>query len=91
LTADVFAAFSGSVILIESHDYFYADGQNKLDRLKADAAPYFQITEFTTGSRDLSKFPELRTFNDTDRWLICDEGRGELMRWLRLDPRPSPQ
>ena len=88
LTPDIFAAFAGSVIVIELHDYFYPDGQQKLDRLKAHADQHFQITEFTTTSRDLSKFPELRSFNDTDRWLICDEGRGEMMRWLRLDPRP---
>jgi hypothetical protein len=86
LTSDVFAAFAGSIILIESHDYFFANGQDKLDRLKVNAGQYFNITEITTTSRDLSRFPELRSFSDTDRWLICDEGRGQLMTWLRLDP-----
>jgi hypothetical protein len=87
LDSTSFEAFKGSIIFIESHDYFYDDGPRKLDNLKSAAAKHFRVTELTTTSRDLSKFPELRSFSDTDRWLICDEGRGQMMTWLRLDPR----
>jgi hypothetical protein len=78
--------FSQSIIFIELHDWYFKDGREKLQRLTDDAKSFFSITELTTTSRDLSQFSELRRFSDTDRWLICSEGRGQLMTWLRLDP-----
>jgi hypothetical protein len=87
LTEDVFRAFERSIIFIELHDYAFRDGRDRLATLKASAGRFFNITELTTTARDLSKFPELRSFSDTDRWLICSEGRGRLMQWLRLDPK----
>jgi len=41
------------------------------------------------GSRDLSTYPELQQWNDLDRWLICSEGRAQLMSWVRFDPLAS--
>ena len=35
---------------------------------------------------DLSEFEELKEWSDTDRWLVCSEGRPKLMTWWRLDP-----
>jgi hypothetical protein len=80
-----FEAFSGAVIFMELHEFMLRDGEQALSRLKRAAGKYFKVTEFVSGARDPSKFPELRSFSDDDRWLICSEGRGELMRWLRLD------
>ena len=51
------------------------------------AEEFFNVTELKMGSRDLSNIPELQKFSDSDRWLMCSEGRGELMSWLRLDPK----
>jgi hypothetical protein len=89
LDDDTLRTFRQSIIFIELHGYAFVDGRDKVAALKARTARYFAITELTMTARDLSKFPELRSFSDTDRWLICAEGRGHLMQWLRLDPIPS--
>lgn len=84
--ASVFSGFRNTIIFIELHQWFYKDGEQRLEKLKADASHTHTIKELTMGSRDLSGFEELKTLNDTDRWLMCSEGRGRLMTWLRLDP-----
>lgn len=86
LSKDVFNVFRNSIFFIELHDWFFQDGDARLAKLKMDAQSTHSITEFKMSSRDLSEFPELRTWSDTDRWLICSEGRLQLMTWLRLDP-----
>jgi hypothetical protein len=85
-TRSVFEAFRGSILLIEIH-HWHEGGEAGLVRLKEDASEHFHVTALKTGSRDLSGFPELQILSDTDRWLICSEGRGQLMTFLRLDPR----
>ena len=86
LDKNIFSIFHNSIIFIELHDWFFVDGDQKLSKLRDDAKDFFRISELTQGSRDPSKFPELRELSDNDRWLICSEGRGQLMRWIRLDP-----
>jgi hypothetical protein len=86
LDHDCLKAFSRSIIFIELHDWLVDDGFFKKNQLIERAKLFFNITELTTGSRDLSVFDELRDFSDTDRWLICSEGRDRRMTWLRLDP-----
>ena len=76
-----------SIIFIELHDWLFEDGKKKMTELLRNAKPFFKISTFTTTSRDLSKFPELFDYEDSDRWLIASEGRPKLMTWLRLDPR----
>ena len=78
--------FKGSILILELHEHFFDDGHQKLRRLEQDATEFFAITELTTTSRDLSQFPELKQFSDSDRWLICSEGRRRLPHWYRLDP-----
>jgi hypothetical protein len=87
LTAGVFSALRGSIIVIELHEWLFADGAQKLQRLRADAQKDFIVTELRTSARDLSNFPELDAFSDDDRWLLCSEGRSRSMRWYRLDPK----
>jgi len=79
-------AFSKSIIFIELHEWLVEDGLVKKNQLIETAKKFFNITELTTSSRDLSVFEELNDFSDTDRWLICSEGRDRRMTWLRLDP-----
>lgn len=86
-TPAMFAAMQGAVILIELHPFAVVDGLAKVRALKEAAAAHFTITQLTTGARDLSGFSELDSYSDTDRWLLCSEGRPERMHWLRLDPR----
>jgi hypothetical protein len=83
---DVFRIFKDAIIFMELHD----DTGDKLAKLRNDASAYFDITELTMTSRDVSRFAELKTYSDTDRWLICSEGRPVLMSWYRFDPK-SPQ
>lgn len=83
-----FRAFGKAVIFLELHDWFFQDGPQRLDRLRRDAAATHAITEMTMTARDLSVFPELREYSDSDRWLLCSEGRGRRMSWMRFDPRP---
>lgn len=85
--ADMFDRFKGSVIIIEIHDWFFEDGKSRYQQLKRNASCNFNITELTTGPRDLSVFPELNAYCDEDRWLMASEGRGRLMTWVRLDPK----
>ena len=84
---NLFKKFSKSIIYIELHPFiFKEDGREKLQKLENDAREYFTIKKITTTSRDLSEFKELKEWADTDRWLICSEGRTNLMTWWRLDP-----
>lgn len=89
LDASTFKAFRKSIIFIELHDWFFEDGEEKLKKLKNDAQAMHTATEITMTSRDPSRFHELTKLPDTDRWLICSEGRGQLMTWLRFDPIQS--
>lgn len=87
LDADLFKVLKNTIIFIELHPWLVDNGEKRLEKLKSDASGYFDISELTTTSRDLSIFPELRSFKDEDRWLICSEDRGRLMTWYRLDPK----
>lgn len=82
-----FKALSKSVLIIEIHDFMVVNGAQKLEKLKSDALATHTLTELTMGARDLSPFAELKPLPDTIRWLICSEGRSQLMHWLRLDPK----
>ena len=84
---ETFKAFNNSIIFIELHDWFFQDGVAKLQKIKNDSMLTHAITEIKMGARDLSIFPELIKLQDDDRWIICSEGRGQLMTWLRFDPK----
>jgi hypothetical protein len=86
LTEDVFTAFAGSVIIVELHEWAVPEGEAKLARLRELAEKTHNIRELTTTARDLSVFPELDLLNDSERWLICSEHRGQRMRWWVITP-----
>jgi Methyltransferase FkbM domain len=86
LDKETFQAFSKSIVFIELHEWFFEDGDEKVQKLRNDAAATHKATELTMTSRDLSKFGELKKLHDDDRWLICSEGRGQMMTWLRFEP-----
>ena len=89
LDSQVFSHLKKSIIFIELHDWFFKDGEKKMAKLMRDAKPFFKISRLTTTSRDLSRFPELFDYSDSERWLIASEGRSKLMTWLRLDPKSN--
>ncbi len=86
LSDDVFAAFARSVIIVELHDWAVPDGAAKLAHLRRLAEKTHTIRELTTTARDLSVFPELDLLNDSERWLVCSEHRGQRMRWWVMTP-----
>jgi len=75
-----------SVLIIELHDF---SKDQKLDRtaLLERARDTHCGYLFSTGARDLSAFHELDYLSDSNRWLICSEGRPRVMDWLVLFPR----
>ena len=75
-----------AVVFIELHEWVHPDGAARLSALKARVERFFRIYSFTTGTRDLSIFPELVAMSDSDRWLICSEGRICLPQWWMLTP-----
>lgn len=84
--SNIFHSFYNSIIFIESHDFFYNDGDLKFNKLISDSEHTHIPKIIKMGARDLSNFPELEKLDDTDRWMICSEGRAQLMRWIRFDP-----
>ncbi len=85
------AKLCNSIVLIEIHDFLVHDGHFKLNNLISDASNYFEVTKLTTSQRDPSRYTELSSFTDIDRWLTVVEGRGPLMIWLLLNPKSSPK
>ena len=83
---DFYKSFSNSIIFIELHDFFFDDGEEKLNTLISNSKSTHIPKFIKMGGRDLSVYPELKKWNDLDRWIICSEGRPQLMTWVRFDP-----
>jgi hypothetical protein len=78
-----------STLIIESHALHFDDGDEKQEKLINLAKEFFDVTELKTGIRDFSNFSDLKKYSDSDRWLMCSEGRGQLMSWFRLEPKKN--
>jgi lipopolysaccharide biosynthesis glycosyltransferase len=87
LTVEMFKTLENSVIIVENHEFFFKDGVKKREALLERAEKTHYIESFKTGARDLSKYSELTSLSDTDRWLFCSEGRKELMSWYQFIPK----
>lgn len=83
---EFYKSFSNSIVFIELHDFFFADGEQKLNSLVSNSKLTHSAKFIKMGNRDLSVFPELKQWNDLDRWMVCSEGRAQLMTWVRFDP-----
>jgi hypothetical protein len=88
ITRKTFEIFSKAIFIIELHHWVAFEGVKTTD-LISFAEKTHSITFINHSARDLSSFPELHSYSDNDRGLICSEGRPSLMRWMRLDPRDS--
>ena len=62
------------------------DGEEALAQLRERLSQHFSLEVVQTAARDLSIYPELQLLSDTERWLLCSEGRGQLMQWWVLSP-----
>ena len=87
LSDDVLALLGSCHLIIELHDWMLPDGEAKRAALFSRIAPHFDHKVFRVGLRDLSGFAELDKLPDSERWLLCDEGRGQSMEWVSLTPR----
>lgn len=75
-----------SFLIIELHEFMVDNGAEKLAALIARLEKVYKLTWLSTGSRDLSRFNSLMHYNDSDRWLLCSEGRMQLQRWVVCEP-----
>ena len=81
-------AFQHAYILIEIHNWV-EDFEEKYFKLLLAASKYFAIDTVKPVHRDLTQFTELNDFTDDNRYLICSEGRPNVMRFLRLNPKSA--
>jgi hypothetical protein len=89
LTRDCLHQLRKAHVIVEIHDFMVVEyGPRWYRELLERARECFDITEYRTGARDLSGIPLLADhWTDTDRWLLCSEGRAKLMSWLHLAPK----
>jgi len=80
-----FEIFRHAYILIEIHNWV-EDFEEKYFKLLLAASKYYSIDTVEPITRDLTQFMELNDFTDDNRYLICSEGRPNVMRFLRLNP-----
>jgi predicted O-methyltransferase YrrM len=86
LTKEAFASLKDSMVIVETHAHIYPDPQAEMDGLIKRASATHLATNWYPGPRNPSMFKELEGFSETDRWIICSEGRNEIQQWLRFDP-----
>ncbi len=88
-TPENLSALRRAHMIIEMHAFMFPDGAAQEQKLTAAAQRFFNTDIIRTGARDLSSFRELDVVHDSDRWLICSEGRPTSMNWLSLTPKPD--
>jgi hypothetical protein len=91
LTHACLAHMKDAHVIVELHDFLVQDGQRAAQDLIERAADFFDIDVYRTGARDLSGIPMFDgEWTDSDRWLVCSEGRAKLMSWLHFSPKERP-
>jgi hypothetical protein len=75
-----------SAVLVEIHNYEGKNNQAK-SLLIEQVRLTHNLVIIEMGPRNLDDIPEVSLFNDSDRWLICSEGRPEKMQWFILLPK----
>ena len=75
-----------SICIVELHDFTDDQRLNRISML-ARARKSHNGFLITTGARDLSEIHELDHLSDSNRWLVCSEGRPRVMDWLVLFPK----
>ena len=83
--AETFLSMRNSIFIIELHE-FYSNSREKTEDLILKASQTHEFRFIYPSAKNPSQFPELASIPDDDRWIICSEGRPEVMRWLRFDP-----
>ena len=86
LTHDLLQRLKDAELIVELHGRFITTNPNPEAALLQRLAQYFRCDVFSMGQRDLSSMTELAVLGDSDRWLLCSEGRPFLMRWVYCHP-----
>ena len=89
LSEDVLEAARDVRLIVELHDPFVANGTELRAALLDRASRGFDTAILKGADIQLSRYPELDRFNDTQRLLAFSEGRGRAMEWLVLTPRAA--
>ena len=87
LTDEVLAAARESHLVVELHGRMVRGGSEQEARLLERLGTHFACSLLMTGARDPARLPELASMGDSDRWLLCSEGRPYPMRWACCAPR----
>ncbi|MDR5853719.1 hypothetical protein P9239_15500 [Caballeronia sp. LZ062] len=94
LTRECLRTLRHAHVIVEIHDFMIVgpDRHTWLPNLVARASDYFNVTEIKAGARDLTQIPLIAdNWTDSDRWLLCSEGRAKPMTWLHFEPKSNPQ
>jgi hypothetical protein len=86
LTDNLLQRLQDAELIVELHGRFIATNPNPEAAFLERLAQYFRCDVFSMGQRDLSSMTELAVLGDSDRWLLCSEGRPFLMRWAYCHP-----
>jgi predicted RNA methylase len=75
-----------SPVIVEIHNF---NDTNKASRdlLIKKSQESHDLLRVKMGARDLDRIPEIAHLNDSDRWLLCSEGRPQEMEWFVLLPK----
>jgi hypothetical protein len=87
LTHALLDRIQNAEIIIELHGRFVSQDPNFEADFVQRLAKFFYCEAFSMGQRDLSKIVDLGLLGDSDRWLLCSEGRPFLMRWVHCMPK----
>ncbi|WP_248321321.1 MULTISPECIES: hypothetical protein [unclassified Caballeronia] len=94
LTGECLRTLRHAHVIVEIHDFMIVGPQRHewLPSLIARASEFFDVAEIKAGARDLSRIPLIADhWTDSDRWLLCSEGRAKPMTWLHFAPKPDSQ
>lgn len=87
LTGDNLYKLRNNILIVEMHHEFLSNGKEVLDSFRRMVDQLYEVEVIETGSRNLLHIPEIRSWSDNDRWLICSEGRPLLPTWWVLRPK----
>lgn len=87
LTSDILNRLASSEMIVEIHGGFFPKEPDLDSRFVKQLQSYFACDVLPMGRRDLSQIREIAGLSDSDRWLLCSEGRPFLMRWIHCMPK----
>ena len=87
LTTEFIHDIKHCYLIIELHYEFLEKSNLKFISLKKRFKSFFDIEIISTGSRNPNALDDLKYFKDSDKWLICSEGRRIKGEWMVCIPK----